>query len=216
MPAWEQLRHEMVERQLRGRGIRDEKVLQAMDSVPRHEFIPDIGRRRAYADEPQPIGAQQTISQPYMVAVMAESLTLSGAATVLEIGGGSGYAAAVMALLSRHVYSMEREPALVNLARDNLARAGFAGRVTVIAGDGTLGCPRYSPFQAISVAAAAPDVPPPLLEQLHGEGGRMVIPVGSAHDQELRLIRKFDDRVEQRTVTACRFVPLRGERAWQN
>ncbi len=214
MPAWEQLRREMVERQLRGRGIRDEKVLEAMGSVPRHEFIPDIGRRRAYEDEPQPIGAQQTISQPYMVAVMAESLKLSTTDTVLEIGGGSGYAAAVMALLSRHVYAMEREPALVNLARGNLARAGLAERVTVIAGDGTLGCPEHSPFQAISVAAAAPDVPPPLLEQLDADGGRLVMPVGSAHDQELRFIRKFAGRVEQRTITACRFVPLRGERAW--
>ena len=216
MQSWEQLRHEMVEHQLRGRGIRDEKVLPSMESVPRHEVIPDIGSRRAYADEPQPIGAQQTISQPYMVAVMAESLTLSGTDTVLEIGGGSGYAAAVMALLSRHVYAVEREPALVNLARDNLARAGFAERVTVIAGDGTLGCSQYSPFQAISVAAAAPEVPPPLLEQLHSEGGRMVIPVGSARDQKLRLIRKSAGRVEERTVTACRFVPLRGERAWKN
>lgn len=209
MPSWEQLRNEMVEGQLRGRGISDERVLQAMNQVPRHEFIPNTNRGSAYADEPQPIYSQQTISQPYMVALMAASLELNETDMVLEVGGGSGYAAAVMALLARHVYAIEREPALVNLARSNLARAQLTERVTVITGDGTLGYQHCSPFSAISVAAAAPTIPPILLDQLYDKGGRMVMPVGHAHGQDLQLIRKCDGEIKQWSVTACRFVPLR-------
>ena len=216
MKTWDELRRQMVDVQLRKRGIRNERVLQAMETVPRHEFVPHSSRHRAYADEPEPIGARQTISQPYIVAAMAESLSLEQSDTVLEVGAGSGYSAAVMALLAMHVYAMEIEPALVNSARDNLARTGFGERVTVIAGDGTTGYPQVAPFQAISVAAAAPAVPPALLEQLHPEGGRLVIPVGSVYDQDLQLIRKLGAKIDTRVFSGCRFVPLRGEQGWRN
>ena len=206
----------MVDEQLRGRGIRSAPVLQAMETVPRHEFVPPASRHRAYADEPEPIGALQTISQPYIVAAMAEALNLDEGDTVLEVGAGCGYSAAVMALLAMHVYSLEIEPALVNSAGDNLMRTGFAERVTVIAGDGTLGYPQEAPFQAISVAAGAPAVPAMLLEQLDSKGGGLVIPIGSMHDQELRLIRKFGKKFDTRVITGCRFVPLRGEQGWQD
>ena len=216
MKAWDELRQQMIDVQLRKRGIRNERVLKAMETVPRHEFVPPASRHRAYADEPEPIGAGQTISQPYIVAAMAEALSLEPSDTVLEVGAGCGYSAAVMALLAGHVYAIEIEPALVNSARDNLARTGFGERVSVIGGDGTLGYPRAAPFQAISVAAAAPDVPPALLEQLDEEGGRLVIPVGSVHDQELRLIRKISATLDTKRITACRFVPLRGKQGWQS
>ena len=216
MKAWDELRCQMVNVQLRKRGIRNERVLKAMETVPRHEFVPPASRHRAYADEPEPIGASQTISQPYMVAAMAEALNLEENDRVLEIGAGSGYAAAVMALLAQHIYAIEIEPALVNSARDNLARTGFRERVSVIGDDGTLGYPRAAPFQAISVAAAAPDVPPALLEQLDEEGGRLVIPVGSVYDQELRLIRKISATLDMKRITGCRFVPLRGKQGWEN
>ena len=216
MQTWDELRQQMVDLQLRKRGIRNERVLKAMETVPRHEFVPPASRRRAYADEPEPIGASQTISQPYMVAAMAEALNLKENDRVLEVGAGSGYAAAVMALLAKHIYAIEIEPALVNSARDNLARTGFGERVSVIGADGTLGYPRAAPFQAISVAAAAPDVPPALLEQLDEEAGRLVIPVGSVHDQELRLIRKISATLDTKRITGCRFVPLRGKQGWQS
>ena len=216
MKTWDELRRQMVDVQLRKRGIRNERVLQAMETVPRHEFVPHSSRHRAYADEPEPIGARQTISQPYIVAAMAESLSLEQSDTVLEVGAGSGYSAAVMAQLAMHVYAMEIEPALVNSARDNLARTGFGERVTVIAGDGTTGYPQVAPFQAISVAAAAPAVPPALLEQLDPEGGRLVIPVGSVYDQDLQLIQKLGAKIDTRVVSGCRFVPLRGEQGWRN
>jgi len=214
MLTWEQLRYRMVEEQLRRRGIRDQRVLQAMETVPRHEFIPKPHRHLAYNDEPQPIGADQTISQPYMVAAMAEALRLEGTETVLEVGAGSGYAAAVLSLLASQIYTLETEASLVELARDNLEQTGFAGRVSVILGDGTLGYPQEAPYQAISVAAGAPRVPQALIDQLDPAGGRLAIPVGSAQEQELRLIRRHGDKTETRTVAHCRFVPLRGEQGW--
>ena len=214
MLSWEQLRLRMVEEQLRKRGIRDGRVLQAMETVPRHEFIPKPHRHLAYNDEPQPIGADQTISQPYIVAAMAEALELRGSDKVLEIGAGSGYAAAVMSLLAGQVYALETEPLLVELARENLARTGFADRVSLIAGDGTLGYRREAPFQAISVAAGAPRIPEALIGQLDPNGGRLAIPVGSIHDQELRLIHKYGDNTESRKVANCRFVLLRGAQGW--
>ena len=206
----------MVVNQLMRRGIRNPRVLDAMESVPRHEFVPEPYREQSYEDEPAPIGCGQTISQPYMVAAMAEALDLSGHEKILEVGAGSGYAAAVMAELSTPVFTIEREPDLVTLARENLSRTGYAGRVTVVAGDGTLGYPAEAPFQAISVAAGAPDVPYPLLDQLDPAGGRLVIPVGSARDQELRLIRKSDGRIDSKVITYCRFVPLQGEQGWRS
>ena len=216
MKTWVELRRQMVDRQLRKRGIRNERVLKAMETVPRHEFVPRASRHRAYADAPEPIGASQTISQPYMVAAMAEALNLEENDRVLEVGAGSGYAAAVMAMLAEHIYAMEIEPALVNSARDNLARTGFGEGVSVISGDGTLGYPQAAPFQAISVAAAAPGVPPALLEQLDEDGGRLLIPVGSVYDQKLRLIRKIGAKLDTKLITSCRFVPLRGKQGWES
>jgi len=207
---WEKLRERMVEEQLRRRGIRDERVLEAMRTVPRHEFIPSGAPLSAYGDEPRPIGAGQTISQPYMVAAMAMACELGPQDKVLEIGGGSGYAAAVMACLAAHVYTVEIVPALAQLARDNLTKTGFADRVTVIEGDGSEGYPPEAPYQAISVAAASPSIPPALFEQLDENGGRLVIPVGGADEQQLRLVRRLGDRTQSRIVVPCRFVPLRG------
>jgi protein-L-isoaspartate(D-aspartate) O-methyltransferase len=214
MLTWEELRLRMVEEQLRRRGIHDPRVLEAMETIPRHEFVPKPHRHLAYNDEPQPIGADQTISQPYMVAAMAEALELTGTDKVLEVGAGSGYAAAVMAVLAAHVYALESEPLLVQLARENLERTGFAGRVTVIEGDGTLGYPAQAPYQAISVAAGAPRIPQALLDQVDPQGGRLAIPVGTTHDQELRLIRRDGNRTESRKVAHCRFVLLRGQQGW--
>ena len=202
----------MVVDQLERRGIGDRRVLDAMERVPRQEFVPDRLRSRAYEDEPQRIGSGQTISQPYIVAAMAEALALRGHEKVLEVGAGSGYAAAVMGALASEVYAIELEASLARTARENLDRAGCSGRVTIICGDGTLGYPEQAPFQAISVAAAAPDIPPALIEQLDPEGGRLVIPLGSAETQELRLIRKLGEKLETRVVTGCRFVLLRGSR----
>jgi protein-L-isoaspartate(D-aspartate) O-methyltransferase len=206
----------MVVNQLMRRGIHDPRVLDAMEAVPRHEFVPERYRLQSYEDEPVPIGCGQTISQPYMVAAMAEALDLSGQEKILEVGAGSGYAAAVMAELFTPVFAIEREPDLVAFARENLSHTGYSGRVTVIEGDGTLGYPAEAPFQAISVAAGAPEVPYPLLDQLDPAGGRLVIPVGSAHDQELRLIQKLDGRIQSRVVTYCRFVPLQGAQGWRS
>jgi len=214
VPDWERLRHEMVAQQLVRRGIRDQRVLDVMAAVPRHEFVPEPYRRLSYDDDPLPIGAGQTISQPYMVAAMAESLCLEGREKVLEVGAGSGYAAAVLADLSARVVALEIEASLVLLARHNLARTGYQGRVDVIEADGTMGYPPEEPYQAISVAAGAPDVPRPLLEQLDLQGGRLVIPVGSARDQELRLIRRSKSGFTSKVVTYCRFVPLHGEQGW--
>ena len=204
----------MVVDQLERRGIRDRRVLDAMERVPRHEFVPDWIRPRAYEDEPQRIGAGQTISQPYIVAAMAEALALGGHEKILEVGAGSGYGAAVLGALAARVYTIELEPSLARTARENLERAGCGNRVTIICGDGALGHPEQAPFQAISVTAAAPDIPPALIDQLDPEGGRLIIPVGSAGDQELRLIRKMGEKLETRAVTGCRFVPLRGPRGW--
>ena len=204
----------MVADQLERRGIRDRRVLDAMERLPRHEFVPDGLRSRAYEDEPQRIGSGQTISQPYIVAAMVEALALGGHEKVLEVGAGSGYAAAVLGALASEVYAIELEEASARTARENLERAGCGGRVTIICGDGTLGYPEQSPFQAISVAAAAPETPLALIEQLDPEGGRLVIPLGSARDQELRLIRKMGEELETTVVTGCRFVPLRGPRGW--
>ena len=204
----------MVVDQLERRGLRDRRVLDAMERVPRHEFVPLALRSRAYADEPLPIASRQTISQPYIVAAMAEALALDGHEKVLEVGAGSGYAAAVLGALASQVYAIELDEGLARTARENLERAGCGGRVTIIHADGTLGYPEQAPFQAISVAAAAPNIPPALIEQLDAQGGRLVIPVGSTEDQQLQLIRKLGERLETSVVTGCRFVPLRGPRGW--
>ena len=202
----------MVRSQLQRRGITDAQVLQAMREVPRHLFVPPEWRHEAYSDRPLPIGDDQTISQPYMVAIMTQSLALQGHEHVLEIGTGSGYQAAVLSRLAAHVSSIEYFADLADSARALLQRLGYTN-VEVIVGDGGLGLPAHAPYDGIIVAAAAPHVPQPLLAQL-AEGGRLVIPVGSATSQELVIItRRGDDYAQERSVP-CRFVPLLGEEGW--
>ncbi len=207
------LREEMVEKQIRRRGIADKRVLAAILEVPRHEFVPEELRAQAYDDKPLPIGEGQTISQPYMVASMTAALGLTGTERVLEIGTGCGYQAAVLSRLAAEVYSVESRPPLALAAQERLARLGYTN-VHVHCGDGTLGLPECAPFDAILVTAAAPAVPAPLLEQL-ADGGRLVIPVGSEEHQELRLIRKLGGQVASRVIEECRFVPLVGRYGWR-
>jgi len=198
----------MVEEQLRGRDIADGRVLAAMERVPRELFVPDAFRGRAYADAALPIGRGQTISQPYMVARICEALAAGPSDRVLDVGAGSGYQAAVLAELAAEVHTIERIPELADRAREALAAAGYE-RVQVHVGDGTLGLPEHAPFGAIAVAAAAPDIPPSLYEQLE-PGGRLVIPVGGRAGQELQLVvRSPEGPAVLRSVT-CRFVPLVG------
>ena len=200
----------MVEQQLAGRGIRDRRVLDAMERVPRELFVPEELRGRAYDDVALPIGSGQTISQPAMVALICELLALNGDERVLDVGTGSGYQAAVLAELATEVHTIERLAELAGLARANLAAAGYADRVSVHVGDGTLGDPEHAPFAAIAVAAAAPEPPRALYEQLQPEG-RLVVPVGSRYDQLLELVvRRHDGPAFVRSVP-CRFVPLVGE-----
>jgi len=206
-------RREMVERQLRKRGIRDERVLAAMLRVPRHEFIPAELAGEAYGDRPLSIGHGQTISQPFMVAAMAEALELSGLERVLEIGTGSGYQAAVLSLLAREVHTVEMHEELALASGERLRLLGYTN-VHVHLGDGTLGWPDEAPFEAIVVAAAAPDVPPPLTAQL-AEGGRLVIPVGTSDEQRLLRVEKRDDALSTRPLYHCRFVPLIGKFGWK-
>ena len=213
IPDWAGERQAMVEKQLRRRGIHVERVLAAMGQIPREEFVPLEERIAAYADDPVPIGYGQTISQPYMTALMAALLKLEGTETVLEVGAGSGYAAAVLGALAARVISVELIPELAELARQNLRRTGRDGNVEVIVADGSLGYPALAPYGAITVAAGAPDVPPALLDQLR-DPGRLVIPVGGFDDQELRVVDRRDGRLESRVSTLCRFVPLRGGKGW--
>ena len=205
----EAARLEMVARQIRDRGIRDERVLNAMRTVPRHLFVPTELVSRAYSDEPLPIGDGQTISQPFMVAAMAEALSLEGHECVLEIGGGSGYQAAVLSQLAREVIAIEARPALAIAAAARIDRLGYRN-VDLKTGDGSGGWPPCAPYEAILVTAAAPAVPEPLLDQL-GEGGRLVIPVGYDEHQELLRLVKKDGRISRQSLYACRFVPLVGE-----
>jgi protein-L-isoaspartate(D-aspartate) O-methyltransferase len=205
-------RRAMVESQLRGRGIKDSRVLEAMQAVPRHLFVPPAVAAAAYADEPLAIGEGQTISQPYIVAAMTEALELTGSERVLEVGAGSGYQAAILSPLAREVIAVEARPMLARTARERLSQLGYSN-VRVEIGDGTLGWPPGSPYDGILVAAAAPMVPPPLIEQL-ADGGRLVIPLGSAEHQELFRVRKQAGRIVQQALFACRFVPLVGRFAW--
>lgn len=209
----ESLRQEMVERQLRKRGIRDERVLAAMLAVPRHEFVPPELAGEAYTDRPLPIGHGQTISQPFMVAAMTAALELSGGERVLEIGTGSGYQAAVLSLLAREVHTVEMHEDLAVHTAESLCRLGYAN-VHVHVGDGTLGWPAAAPYDAIVVTAAAPDIPPPLAAQL-AEGGRLVIPVGTPDEQRLVHVHKRDGALIKRELYHCRFVPLFGQYGWK-
>jgi len=201
-------RQRMVERQLRARGIRDERVLNAMLSVPREEFVPVDMRDLAYTDRPISIGEEQTISQPYMVASMAEAMQLSGKEKVLEVGTGSGYAAAILSRLANFVHTLESRPALAVAAAERLTRLGFAN-VSVHTSDGSLGFNEAAPYDAIVVAAAAPSVPQPLVDQL-AEGGRLVIPVGTGELQDLTSVQRHDGAIHSTVLYQCRFVPLTG------
>jgi protein-L-isoaspartate(D-aspartate) O-methyltransferase len=199
-------RERMVARQLVARDIVDPRVLAAMRRVARHRFVPTSVSGEAYDDRPLPIGFDVTISQPYIVALMAQALRLRPTDRVLEVGTGSGYAAAVLAELASHVTTIECIDPLAELARDRLA--GYGDRVQVVTGDGSLGYPANAPYDAITVAAAAPAVPPPLLDQL-ASGGRLVIPVGRGAEDLIRITRTADGDVRD-VITQVRFVPLTG------
>lgn len=203
----------MIAAQLRHRGISSEKVLRAMREIPREEFVPERYWRAAYSDNPIPIGYGQTISQPYMTALMAELLELTGDETVLEVGTGCGYAAAVLGSLAARVVTVELVPELAAMARDNLHRTGLDRNVVVVQGDGSLGYADLAPYDAISVAAGAPNIPQALLDQLN-DPGRLVIPVGDYLTQNLRVVRKSGGVVESRVATECSFVPLLGGGGW--
>jgi protein-L-isoaspartate(D-aspartate) O-methyltransferase len=204
----------MVEDQLRARDIVDERVLEAMERVPRELFVPDGERHRAYADAALPIGHGQTISQPYMVARIAEALGLTGDEKVLDVGTGSGYQAAVLAELADEVHTIERIPELAQLARTNLAAAGY-DRVHVHVGDGSMGLPAQAPFSAIAVAAAAPGLPEHLYEQLEPRG-RLAVPVGGRWGQRLEVIVRSPEGPAVVHSVPCRFVPLVGEEGFES
>lgn len=198
----------MVEQQLRTRGIRDVRVLEAMLQVPRQDFVPEEFRAQAYADHPLPIGKDQTTSQPLIIAISLQALALSGSESVLEVGTGFGYQTALLARLARQVYSVERHPELADVAERTLRDLGFSN-VQVSVRDGSQGWTEHAPYDAILVSAAAPSVPRSLVEQL-AQRGRMVIPVGPPHTQELLLVRREGLKTTTETVDGCRFVPLVG------
>jgi protein-L-isoaspartate(D-aspartate) O-methyltransferase len=207
-------RERMVERQIEARGVRDARVLQAMREVPRHAFVPAALAESAYDDRALPIAAGQTISQPYVVALMLEALALRPADRVLEVGTGSGYAAALLSRLAAEVYTIERHAELGELARERLAALGYAN-VRVRIADGTLGWPEAAPFDAILVSAGGPRVPASLEAQL-AVAGRLVIPVGAGRgsQQLLRVVRTAADRLEREDLGDVQFVPLVGAEGW--
>jgi protein-L-isoaspartate(D-aspartate) O-methyltransferase len=206
------LRDDMVTQQLRKRGIQDERVLQVMRDIPRHLFVSPRYRSMAYEDMPLPIGHEQTISQPLMVAMMTQALQLRGPERVLEIGTGSGYQAAILSRLAAVVFSIERLAKLATHARAILATLGIMN-VHILVGDGSLGLPEHGPYDAIVVTAASPKVPPPLIDQLKIDG-RLVIPVGDRHEQTLVRLTATDDRPQVEHLGGCRFVPLIGQQGW--
>lgn len=212
-PRFAAARREMVDRQLRARGIEDERVLAALDRVPRERFVPARELLRAYDDAALPIGAGQTISQPYMVARICEALALRGDERVLDVGTGSGYQAALLAELASEVHSIERIPELAEAARERLASAGY-GDVRVHVGDGSLGLPEHAPFTGIAVAAAAPDLPRALYEQLE-ERGRLVVPIGGRNGQRLEVVVRSPEGPAVLRSVPCRFVPLVGAEGFE-
>ncbi|MBW2511998.1 MAG: protein-L-isoaspartate(D-aspartate) O-methyltransferase [Deltaproteobacteria bacterium] len=208
-------RRRMVEDQVVARGVRDTRVIDAMLQVPRHKFVEEALESQAYQDAPLPIGERQTISQPYMVAVMSEALALDGTEKVLEVGTGSGYQAAVLAVLADQVFSLERIPALARRARKALDSCGYS-KVNIRLADGTLGWQEMAPFDAIVVTAGAPDVPRDYLDQL-AVGGRLVIPVGDRMSQVLmRITRTSEHEFKEEQLLGCRFVPLVGNHGWRD
>jgi protein-L-isoaspartate(D-aspartate) O-methyltransferase len=203
----------MVEWQLRRRGISDERVLAAMEEVPRHEFVPESQRNRAYADSALPIGEEQTISQPWIVAAICQALGLSGSERVLEIGSGSGYSAAVLSRLAAAVIGIERHESLAAEARRALDRVGIEN-VELLVGDGSRGMPDRAPFEAIAVHATAPVPPRSLLGQL-ADGGRLVVPIATDHADLLTVFRRKGDELRSEEIGPCRFVPLIGEEGFE-
>ncbi len=210
--TFQSARRAMVETQIRGRGIRDERVLEALLEVPRHEFVAERFLDAAYDDRPLPIGDAETISQPYIVAAMSVAARVAPGDRALEVGTGSGYQAAILARLGAQVWTLERNPRLAGEARRRLARLGYEG-IEVECGDGSEGFAPAAPYQVILVTAAAPRVPPALLEQL-ADGGRLVIPVGDLLQQDLQLIFKHGGETVTRYLDPCQFVPLIGRQAW--
>ena len=207
-------RERMVEEQLVRRGIADARVLDAMRRVPRHRFVDEGLAHSAYGDHPLPIGEEQTISQPYIVGLMSQLLELRGQEKVLEVGTGSGYQTAVLGALARRVCSIERLPRLADRARATLEALGI-DNVWVRVGNGTLGWPDQAPFDRILVAAGGPSIPPPLVAQL-AEGGRMVLPIGSAEDQVLTVVDRVNGEVRREAYGECKFVKLVGKYAWES
>ncbi len=207
-------RDRMVSEQLASRTIRDPRVLDAMRSVPREQFVPPEHRHLAYADGPLPIGEGQTISQPFIVALMTQLLELQGDETVLEVGTGSGYQAAILAHLAKNVYTIERHAPLARQAEQILSRLGL-DNIRIHVGDGTQGYPPAAPYEGIIVTAAAPEVPRPLLAQL-ADGGRLVIPVGGRRGQYLQRWRRYGDEYKFETLEPVAFVPLLGEHGWDD
>jgi protein-L-isoaspartate(D-aspartate) O-methyltransferase len=207
------LRIRMLNEQIISRGIRDRRLLDALSELPRHWFVPEEYANMAYSDSPLPIGRGQTISQPYIVALMTELLLLQGNENVLEVGTGSGYQAALLAYLARQVHTIERHSSLAEKAEKALLRLGLTN-VSVHVGDGSLGLPEFAPFQAIMITAAAPRVPQPLCDQLD-EGGRLVLPEGGAGGQMLDRWIKQEGELVQEHITPVAFVPLRGQHGWK-
>ena len=206
-------RERMVDEQLAGRAVTDPGVLAAMRRVPRHRFVQEALRARAYGDHPLPIGEDQTISQPFIVGLMTSLLELTGREKVLEVGTGSGYQTAVLAAVARRVCSIERLPRLAERARALLESLGY-DNVWIRVGNGALGWPDQAPFDRIIVTAGGPAIPPPLVQQL-AEGGRMVLPVGSPDNQTLTVVDNVGGEIRQRTHGECKFVKLVGKYAWE-
>ncbi len=213
MDSYERERLRMVEEQIARRGLRDPRLLAALRTVPRHRFVPPEELDWAYSDGPLPIGHGQTISQPYIVALMTDLLHLLPTSRVLEVGTGSGYQAAILGKMAAEVHTIEVIPELARQAEKTLAELGFTN-VQVHLGDGSLGWPEAAPYDGILVAAAAPDVPPPLLDQL-AEGGRLVLPVGSRGFQELQVWERRGGKLHCERGIPVAFVPLRGEHGWR-
>ncbi len=213
MHGMDRERLNMVRKQLMRRNIRDRAVLEAMSTVPRHLFLPENVRKYAYEDRALPLSAGQTVSQPFIVALMAQALMLTGNERVLEVGTGSGYAAAILSLLTAEVYTIEIVPDLAETAQARLAVLGYHN-VHVVLCDGTSGLPEHAPYDAMTVAAASPWVPQPLRQQL-ADGGRLVIPVGGRDDQLLLRLTRQGEMIKTERLSGVRFVPLIGEHAWK-